>query len=60
MGMILLVAPHGDALKMHSQLHLPRGLHSRGQWLLCDVLGPEEVRSFRYLRNIVSDHPSSY
>jgi len=58
MGINLLMAPHGDALKIHPWLRLPHGLHSLGQWLLCDVLGPEEVCSFRYMRNIVSDHPS--
>ena len=58
MGIILLVAPHGDALKMHPRLRLPHGLHSPGRWLLCNVLEPEEVCSFRYLKNVFSDHPS--
>lgn len=49
MGTVLPVAPHGDALK----IRLPRGLHSPGQWLLCDVQGPEEVCSFHYLKNII-------
>lgn len=58
MGIIFLVTPHGDVLKMRPRLCLSRGLHGPGQWLLCDVLGPEEACSFRYLKNIVSDHPS--